>query len=534
MQRLFRNTLKYTKFILKKERKNIIICCIAFFIITLAQAYSYADLYSTVDERMLIAKSMENPVMIAMMGPVYGNNNYTVGALMSNQTLVFTAIAMAIISILLVNRNTRGDEETGRMEGVLSLPMGRVANILAIIITVIIVNFLFAIFIGVGLYALGIETMGLNGSMAFGAVMGAAGMIFASITALCAQIFSTTRGTLGASFGLLGIAYLVRAIGDVSNETLALCSPLGWLLRTEVYVNNHWQYVFFTIIISLVIFGLSVYLYSIRDMGRGFIAEKKGKDSASIFLDNLFDLAVRLLRSNIIIWGIFIFVLGISYGSLLGDVEKFFESTKILKEMFSLQGGKTYYEQFISVLMPITALITTVPTLLIVTKLKSEEKSHRIEILITRPIARIKLLGSFNVLAIIASITFQVFFAIGFWYSGVTVVENAVSFRNIVIASISYLPAIWFMLGIANFFIGIFPKGSVLIWIYYAYSALVIVLGKILQLPDWMQKLSQYEAIPKFPIEKMTFDNIILITVLTVIFLAIGLWGYKNRDLENI
>ena len=90
------------------------------------------------------------------------------------------------------------------------------------------------------------------------------------------------------------------------------------------------------------------------------------------------------------------------------------------------------------------------------------------------------------------------------------------------------------MLGIANFFIGIFPKGSVLIWIYYAYSALVIVLGKILQLPDWMQKLSQYEAIPKFPIEKMTFDNIILITVLTVIFLAIGLWGYKNRDLENI
>lgn len=534
MKALLNNFFKFTKFLLKKDRKIIFICLALFLAITLAQAYSYSDLYPTVDERNMIAKSMENPAMIAMMGPVYGNENYTIGALMSNQTLLFTMLGVAIMNILLINRNTRADEETGRLEGIRSLPIGRITSIMSTIVISIIVNMIFAICIGIGLYSLRIETINLNGSMLFGSALGATGIIFASITAVCSQIFSTTRGTLGTAFGILGISYLIRAIGDVENTALSMCSPLGWILKSEVYVNNYWRYVFLTILVGIIFFGISLYFYSIRDLGRGIVPVRNSKKTASPFLKNTFSLGIRLLRIMIIVWGIFILILGISYGSLMKEVENFFNSTEIIRAMVDVENSQSYSEQFAAVIMPIATFVTTIPILLIITKLKSEERIHRIEFLIAKPVKRIKILGSFNALAIIVSIIFQLIFAFSFWYSSNNFVKNSISLQDIVVSAVMYLPAIWLMIGISNFLIGCFPKATVMVWCYYAFSVITVIFGNILHLPKWIMNFSQYENIPKTLIEDLNIFSVIVIIAISVAFSILGFWRYGNRDLENI
>ena len=70
--------------------------------------------------------------------------------------------------------------------------------------------------------------------------LGATGIFFAAVTAVFAQLSENSRGTIGLSFTVLGFAYLIRAIGDAGNETLSWFSPLGWVLGSEVYVNNYW------------------------------------------------------------------------------------------------------------------------------------------------------------------------------------------------------------------------------------------------------------------------------------------------------
>lgn len=534
LESLLSNTLKYTRFILRRERINISVWIVLLVVITLAQAYSYVDLYPTEQERQIIAESMENPAMVVMMGQVYGKDNYTVGALLSNQSLLFTAIAVAIMSILIVNRNTKGDEEAGSTEVIRSLPMGRLSNTFAVLIVIMVVNVILSLVIGLGLYSLGIESLSLNGSLLFGAVLGAIGFVFAAITALFAQLTCSTRGTLGISFGVLGVFYFIRAIGDIYNEKLALLSPLGWIMRSEVYVNNNWQYVIITIGIAIVIMLVSLFLNSLRDMGGGLIAIKAGKQSASAFLSNPFGLGIRILRSSMFAWCIGMLILGLAYGSLLGDIEVQFESSETMKEIFSYGTGYSPVEQFVTVIMTLIAMLSTMPVLLSVLKLKGEEKVNRTENIVSKAVSKSKLMGSFLAIGILLSFITQLLFASGFWYAGSRVLDNQLTFRSILSSAMVYLPAVWLMVGLALLLIGCFPRGTILVWVYFGYSFLVVFLGPILQLPDEMKKFSQYENIPKIPIDDMDYTKITVITILAVLFITLGFMGYRKRDMQNI
>ena len=166
---------------------------------------------------------------------------------MAHQMLLFTAVAVAIMSILLVARHTRADEEDGRIEMIRSLPTGRLSPLHAAILVICGTNMAMAIIIGLGLSVLNIEGMGLEGSLLYGAALGATGIFFTALTAVFAQLSESSRGTVGLSFAALGFAYLMRAIGDIGNETLSWFSPLGWILGTQVYVNNYWWPILLTV-----------------------------------------------------------------------------------------------------------------------------------------------------------------------------------------------------------------------------------------------------------------------------------------------
>src|SRR5690625_5655530 len=91
------------------------------------------ELYTSDVERQALAETMRSPAIAAMVGQGYGLDHYTNGAMMAHQMLLFTGIAVAIMSILFVARHTRADEEDGRIELIRSLPTGRLSNLTATI-----------------------------------------------------------------------------------------------------------------------------------------------------------------------------------------------------------------------------------------------------------------------------------------------------------------------------------------------------------------------------------------------------------------
>ena len=123
----FANSLTLVRFMLRRERvvSTVWVLGLAAFSIILAAGISrgFDDA-----ARQALAITLQNPSAVVMMGPVYGADNYTVGAMYNNTILLWVMIVVAVMNIFLVIRHTRRDEERGRQELIRSLPTGRLAN----------------------------------------------------------------------------------------------------------------------------------------------------------------------------------------------------------------------------------------------------------------------------------------------------------------------------------------------------------------------------------------------------------------------
>ncbi|MDW0115506.1 ABC transporter permease [Sporosarcina thermotolerans] len=527
------NSGRLVRIMVRQDRIRIPVWILSLSFLTFAVANAFANLYASEQERQSMGETMRNPAMIAMVGQGYGLDNYTNGAMLAHQMLLFTALAVAIMSILIVTRHTRADEEDGRIEMIRSLPVGRLATLQATIVLSFGVNIVLALFAGFGLYALQIESMDLEGSLLYGASLGATGIIFSAITAFLAQLTENSRGTIGFSITVLLLSYLMRAIGDVSNEILSVLSPLGLILRTETYVNNYWWPIAAIIGVALVLITISFYLNVIRDLGAGFIPARPGRKNASKFLQNPFGLALRLQRTGLIAWAVGMLILGASYGAVFGDLEAFFTNNEMMEKMFAHGEGFSLMEQFLTTLMKVIAILCTVPPLLAILKLKGEEKRNFTEHLLSRAVSRSRLLGSYLTVSVISGFAMLSLASVGLGTAANSVMDDAIPFGVFYQSAIVYFPALLIMIGIAMLFIGFAPKRSGFTWLYLTFSFFVLYVGKLLQLPEWLGKLSPFGYVPELPVGDMDIINVSILTIVGVLLIVVGFIGYNKRDIYS-
>ncbi|MBM7587419.1 ABC-2 type transport system permease protein [Bacillus pakistanensis] len=529
---LFNRTIRLSCFILRRDRIRISLWLIGLSFFTLIVPVAFTDLYTTQQARDAMAETMRNPAMTAMVGP--GNlDHYTLGAMTTHQMLLFTAVVVGLMSILLVNRHTRSDEEDGRIEMVRSLPVGRLSTLNATLFVLCITNAALALITGFGLYVLDIESMGLEGSLLYGAALGATGIIFAGVTAVFAQLSESSRGTIGYSIAILIITYLIRAFGDVSNETLSLFSPLGWVTQTEAYSSNHWWPVLLLLGSSVILFIIAYLLNAVRDLGAGFLPARPGRKHASAFLQSPIGLALKLQRTGIIAWAVGMFVMGLSYGSVLGDLESFLGANDTMQQLFKPEDGRSLSEQFIPMLMVIMALLGTVPPLMAINKLYGDEKKNRIEHLLGRAVSRTRLMFCYLVLSAVNGFVMISLAALGLWAAGTSVMESGLDLGMVSGAAVVYYPAMLVMIGIAVFLIGFTPKINVFIWLYVFYSFIVLYLGGLFQFPDWVGQISPYGHIPQLPVEEMEYGPVAILIVIALVLMIAGFIGYNKRDIEG-
>ncbi len=533
MNTTFKGTSHLIKIITRGHRFQISAWLFGIVVVSIAVASSYQSVYQNDSDKQAFALTMQNPAMVAMLGPGYETEDYliTVGTQFAHEMLLFTVIAVAIMNILLIGSSTRTDEETGRIEVVRSLPIGRLSYLAASIIVIAIVNLLLTLVTGLGIFVLNIDGFTFESSILYGSILGSSGFVFGAITALFAQLSDTSRGTKGLTFGVLITSYLLRAVGDVGSEHLAFISPLGWTVRTGVFIDNNWWPIITLIIFSVILLVLTFYLNSIRDLDAGFLPNRIGKNHASSFIKTTFGLVYQLQKVKVIAWSIGIFTLGATFGAVMGDMEKYFTDNEFVQMILSQVGDFSITEQFLSMLIGIMSLISTIPVIMTILKLKSEENSNRTEHFYSRAVSRNSVLGSFTLLAIIESIIYLILLAFGLWMAATIMMEDSISFVTIVQSTLVHLPAMWVMIGITVFLIGNVPKGLNVIWIYYAFCYIVVYVGGMLKFPDWVMNLSIFEAIPKLPGEEVEVIAYVMLFVLSVIFLLVGFIGYNKRDI---
>lgn len=519
-------------FTLRKDRVRIPLWLIGIIFFTILIPVALDDMFPTQDERDVMAETMANPAVTAMVGP--GDiENYTIGAMTTHNMLLFTAVVVGLMSILLVIRHSRAEEEDGLSELILALPVGRLANLNATLFVLTVTNIVLALVSGFSLYALGLESMDFEGSLLYGVALGSTGLFFTGVAAVFAQFSESSRGATGLSIAVLLLAYFIRAIGDVSNETLSLFSPLGLVTQTEAYSANEWWPVLLLVGFSASLFLLANYLNAIRDWGAAFLHARAGRTHATRFLQSPIGLFFRTQRTAFISWAISMLVLGMSYGSVMGDLESFFQGNELLEEILIAEEGYSLTEQFIPALMLVMGILATVPPIMAMNKLIGEEKKNRTESILAAPVSRGKLLASNLIIAVFNGFIMISLSGIGLWLAAEAVMEDGFSFGTIYGASLVYYPAMLVMIGAALFLIGMAPRFTGLIWVYVVFSFISNYLGGLLDLPEWIEKLSPFGYIPALPVENIEWTPIMLLILVAAILITLGFIGYRKRDIEG-
>ncbi|WP_317646899.1 ABC transporter permease [Sporosarcina sp. GW1-11] len=521
----FAGTLRLSRFIVRQDRWRYVWWLFGIVAMTLLVPPALDSLYPTQQDRDMMAATMENPVMTAMVGPA-DLTHYTLGVMVAHQMLLMTGIAVAIMNILLMVRHTRAEEEEGQAEFLRSLPIARNSQLTASILVLLAVNVVMAMLISVGLFSLSFDSMDLRGSLIYGAGLGAIGLFFAGVTAVCAQLSESSRGTVGLSFTVMIVSYLVRA----GTEEFP---PFGWLAQVQPYSENNMLPVIFLIIGSLLLFILAIVLHAKRDLGSGFLPSRGGRAHASIFLRNPLGLAWRLEKTAFISWSIGMVVLGLSYGSVLGDLEKFFQSNEIFASMIVADENSSLAAQFLPMLMAVLAFISTIPALLAVHKLAGEERKSRLDIVLGRAVSRVNLLATYIVLALFTSLVMLSFSALGLWLASTASMDEPFAFRTVWQASIVHFPAVAVMIAISACLIGVAQRATGFIWLYLFYGFLTLYLGGLFQFPEWMEKLSPFGYVSKLPIEEMNWLYAGGLLAVAAVLFVVGFNRYNNRDIQG-
>ena len=537
------NSGKLVRLILRRERITSMVWIIVLVLFSMAVAPAMDNMFSEPGARTQFAESFNNPVMVAMMGPVYGTDNYTAGVMYAGTMLLWVLIAVAIMNIFLVVRHTRADEEWGRVEVIRSLPTGRLSILNATMVCAGIVNAVLAILLGLALAMMGIEGMSLTSSLHYGLIVGCAGFLFAAVAALFSQLSSNKSGATGLSFLALAVFYMVRAAGDMQGSDLLACiSPLGLALRSQVYVENNIWPVFVLLLETVVIAAVAYALNSVRDMGQGFISARPGRSEASGRLLSPFGLAWRLLRNTLVIWIIVMYVLGASYGSVIADIPDFVgESPEylqvigipeaIVKTMAESDKAQIIIDYFGVFVVTMMTLVCFIPVIIASLKLRSEEREGRAEQIFALAVPRLKYLAGYVILAVAASVLVPFAAAIGLYSATAMTGNNLLTIGGLIKAFMVYLPAIWVMIGVAVFLVGLAPRATGAVWGFYGFVFIVSLLGSMPDLlPEWLQSISPMKHIPKLPLDKITFAPLIILTVIACALSATGFVFLRKRD----
>lgn len=531
MNNLFCGLTKQIRFIFRKERITSTIWISSIIIISALVASVYSNIFATAEDIFAMANLFEMPAMAAILGPIYGIENITTGALYSASMLLFTVVALAIMNIFFVLRHTRSDEENGRIELIRSLPTGRLSNLGATMTVAVVINLALSLLTALTLSVLSIPSMDFGGCVLYGFSLGISGIVFACITAVIAQLSSSSRTCMGISMGVLGVLYILRAVGDVGSQTLSLISPLGMILRTQCYANNYWWPVIVIFVISVAFAMLAFYLNSIRDTNQGILKIRQSKVKAST-LKSSHGLTIKLIKNAVIAWAASLLIFGLVYGSVMGDMESLINGNEFLKSILIPPEGHTQTEMFITLIISMIAVMSAVPSMGSVLKLSNEEKHHRIENIMSKAVSRQRVLAGYVIIAFIESFIMLFVSMLGLWAACSIVMETPITFIALFSSIMVYLPAIWVAIGIATVLHGIIPdKASAISYGYLGFSFLLLYLGRMMDFPSWTKYFSPFGYIPQLPVDTVNFLTLALLTVTAGIFVAGGFILYRRRDL---
>ena len=514
---------------LRRDRIMVPIWVYALTALAVSTAYGYDKLYDTTTARLDFAAGVRNNgSTLAFYGHVY--NGGTTGGLVSWRVAGIGVALTGLMSILLVVRHTRAEEEAGRLELVSAGVVGRYAALTAGVLIALCADLLLASLVVAGLIAVG---MPAAGSLAFGLAWLLGGAIFAAVAAMAVQLSDSARTTNGIACAVLGVAYLVRAIGDAGSSWLSWLSPIGWMQQVRPFAAERWWVLGLAAVLALIVFAGAYRLAARRDLGDGLLPTRPGPAAAGRALRSPLALAWRLQRTALLGWTTALAIYGAVIGGLADGIADLVKDSKGTRDvLIDLGGQKGIVDAFIATAMGMLGLGASVFAVQAVLRLRAEESALRAEPLLATRVGRIRWAMSHVTLAVAGTVVLLTAagLAAGLVH-GLRVHDVGRQLPRVLGAALVQLPAAWVLAGIAVLLFGFAPRLAAAGWGVLGACLLLAELGPVLKLPQWTTDISPFTHVPKIPGTALLAAPLVTLTAAAAVLAVAGLAGLRRRDI---
>jgi ABC-2 type transport system permease protein len=511
----------------RRDRVRLAVWLVSLGVLVVVTVAATKGLYPdqrSLDEAALAAQ--DNPAVAAFNGPAVALD--TIGGEVAFQLGAVGLTMIGLMTLLLLNRVTRVEEDAGHLELVRALPVGRDAPLAAGFLVVGVLDIGVAAITTVTLLG---EGLPVAGSLAMGVSFAVLGFVFLGVTGVCAQVSENPRVVSGVAGAVLGAAYLVRAIGDAGSGALSWASPIGWAQKARPYAGESWWPLALCLVVAAVLVALAVGLSRRRDFAAGLVPPSPGPARGARRLDGRLGLAVRLQRGVVVGWTVGVLSMAVAWGSVAGSIDDFVQDNDAVRDFIARSGSAGLVDSYLATSFIILALIVAGAALQIVTRVRAEEADGRAEALLAGPLRRSSWVGGHLAVALGGGLLGLVAGGFGLGVTVAVALHDGGQVLRLTVAALAQLPAVGVLAGLAVLVLGRWPRSMSVVWGYWGYCFVIAFFGQLLGLPRAFFDLSPFEHVPLVPAEPFRWLPIVLLAAVAAVVTADGLRRFDRRDL---
>jgi ABC-2 type transport system permease protein len=520
-------TLRLLRLVLRRDRFVMPFWVLGLGLLPYVYVTGFDTLFATAQERIEYARiSAANAGFVGLYGPLHGDS---IGELVVWRG-GFSPVLVGLAALLTVIRHTRADEEAGRTELIRATVVGRFAPMAAALLATGGAGLVTGVIVAVTLIGQGLPAAG---SVALGAVFTLSVWMFAGVGAVAAQLSGTARGARAIAVLVLGGVWVLRLAGDISATGdgslawLSWLSPIGWVHRIFPFGADDWWPAVLTVVAVLVTVAVSAYLLTRRDLGGGLLAARLGPAVAAASLRSPVALAWRLHRGLLFGWVAGFAALGLIFGAVAASVVALAEDSAGVGEMFARIGGSDgVLDGYFGTVAPICGIMAACYAIQAALRIRDEEQTGHAEAILSTDVSRVAWAGSHLLFALAGPAA--ALFAEGL-FTGLVHGDVAL----MITVALVQLPAVWVLAGLAMLLIGLVPRAAAAAWAGIAVVLLLMLVGPLLELDQWVLDLSPFTHVPHLPAASLTAVPLMSLTLIAAVLGGAGLLALRRRDVPG-
>ncbi|MGO9320581.1 MAG: polyketide antibiotic transporter [Solirubrobacteraceae bacterium] len=517
----------------RDARTRTIAFAYLFAIYAYIQPAGFRHAYPTVADRLAFAHSFAgNDALRLFYG--YPYNPVTVGGYAAWRVGGTLAIAAAAFGALAAVRALRTEEDTGRMELILTGAIGRGTAYASAMVAIAACVVMLWVAQLAGYIAGGLPA----GESAYLALATTSVVpVFVGVGALASQLAPTRRLALELGSATVGLFLLLRVIADTASGAawLRWATPLGWAEELRPFTGARPLALLLPAAATALMLAAAARIAAGRDVGTGLLPANDTAEPRLRLLSSPVAQALRGERGSLSVWlistGAFAFILGMVSTSISSAGI----SKSIQREIARLGSGSiltpTGYLAFVFIFF---VLVVSLFACAQISAAREEEAEQRLETLLAEPLGRVGWLSGRLLLAAAAAAALAMLAGLLTWVGAASQGAN-ISLSRMLEAGANCLPVALLFLGVAALAYAVVPRASAaIVYTLVAVAFLWDLVGSLLGVPKWLVELTPFQHVGLVPTQPFRGQAAAIMVGIGALAALAALAVFRRRDLiEN-